>query len=162
MSAKTLETLCYYRGSGGGEGGMVGAWSIYADGTLEEGPLEIARKREVETAVEEDGEKTKRRKVAEGRFGSGAKEGDGKGLETVEFRIENRFPPLPEGGDDDEGFRPTVTLRLEGTHVFAGVRSMVEEGVGFDGMKIPGWITGEGGVSVGTVMDGKLLKKKGL
>lgn len=174
MNAKTLEALLYYRGDGGGEGGMVGAWSVYADGALEEGPLEPlslggsgGEKRDVEMVdAGEDLEEVKRRKVAEGRFGSGAKVGDGKGLESVEFRLENVFPVMPrgvqemdEGEDEDDEFRPAITIKLEGSHVFAGIRSMVESGVGFDGTKIPGWITGEGGVSVGTIRDGKLLKK---
>lgn len=165
MNAKTLETLVYYRGDGGGEGGMVGAWSVYADGTLEEGPLEPlslggGEKRDVEmTDVGEDREEVKRRKVTEGRFGSGAKEGDGKGLESVEFILQDLFPAMPQDEDEDEEFRPTITVKLEGSHVFAGIRSMAESGVGFDGTKMPGWITGEGGVSVGTIRNGKLLKK---
>lgn len=169
MNAKTLEALIYYRGDGGGEGGMVGAWSVYVDGTLEEGPLQPlsvggngGEKRDVEMAdAGEDREEVKRRKVAEGRFGSGAKAGDGKGLESVEFKLEDVFPAMPRGidEDEDEEFRPTITMKLEGSHVFAGVRSMVESGVGFNGDLMPGWITGEGGVSVGTIRDGKLLKK---
>lgn len=172
MNAKTLEALVYYRGDGGGEGGMVGAWSVYVDGMLEMGPLEPlslggSEKRDVEMVdAVEDPEEVKRRKVAEGRFGSGAKVGDGKGLESVEFKLEDVFPTMPRGvremdedEDEDDEFRPTITIKLEGSHVFAGIRSMVESGVGFDGTKIPGWITGEGGVSVGTIRDGKLLKK---
>lgn len=172
MNAKTLETLVYYRGDGGGEGGMIGAWSVYADGMLEDGllqPLSLSGsgsgKRDVEmTDTGEDREEVKRRKVAEGRFGSGAIAGDGKGLESVEFRLEDVFPVMPREArgmdeDEDEEFRPTITMRLEGSHVFAGIRSMVESGVGFDGASMPGWITGEGGVSVGTVRDGKLLRK---
>lgn len=169
MSAKTLETMVYYRGDGGGEGGMVGAWSVYVDGGVEGGVLEVGErgeggKRDVEMVDvgREEGE-VKRRRIAEGRFGSTGV-GDGRGVEAVEFRVEDLFPGMPEGVgevEDEEGeFRPSITVRLEGSHVFAGVREMVESGVGFDGVKMPGWITGEGGVSVGTIRDGKLLKKR--
>ncbi|KAK6347647.1 hypothetical protein TWF718_005486 [Orbilia javanica] len=56
-----------------------------------------------------------------------------------------------------KSWMPNVDVVLEGTHVFAGVRTLVEEGV-FDGEKIPTWMTGEEGKSVGTVKGGTILK----
>jgi central kinetochore subunit Mis15/CHL4 len=162
LSARTLEAVAFYKGCGGGEGGMVGAWSIYLEGGADGGVLDSQRM--VQEKVEEDvvdQVAAKRRKIAEGRFGNGATEGDGTALEKVEFRLDERFPGGDEDNDDEEEFRPKVTVRFEGSHVFAGIRSMVEQGVGFDGLKMPGWITGEEGVTVGTIKDGRLLKRKG-
>ncbi|KAH0604800.1 uncharacterized protein H6S33_006468 [Morchella sextelata] len=160
MCARTLEALCFYRGGGGGEGGMVGVWSVYAEG-VEGGPLDVlGAKRGVEVVQgEKGGEEEKRRRVAEGRFGGGARVGDGRGLESVEFVVEDVFPGDGEEGEEEE-WRPSVGVKLEGAHVFAGVRSLVEAGVVFDGVKMPGWMTGEGGVSFGMVRDGVLVKRR--
>lgn len=178
LSARTLEAVAFYRGCGGGEGGMVGAWSIYLEdgadaGVLPDHQRTVREKKVQEKKVEEEARDVavavvvdeavaKRRKIAEGRFGSGAIEGDGTALEKVEFRLDEKFPSSgDEGeGEGEEGFRPKVMVRFEGSHVFAGIRSMVEQGVGFDGSKMPGWITGEEGVTVGTIKDGRLLKRK--
>ncbi|RPB05177.1 CHL4-domain-containing protein [Choiromyces venosus 120613-1] len=150
MSAKTLKAVAYHRG-GEGDGGMLGGWSIFLKGgvgvddeVFENPPREPLRRQQEEEG--EDANETKRRKIAEARFGSGAKEGDGTGLENVVFALGEKFPSLPADQEDDgeeEEFRPKVTVRLEGSHVFAGVRSLVEGGVGFDGVKLPGWLTEE-------------------
>ena len=63
-----------------------------------------------------------------------------------------------EEEEEEEEFRPKITVRLEGSHVFAGVRSLVEQGVGFDGAKLPGWLTGEAGVSTGMVRGGRVKR----
>ncbi|KAE9377446.1 CHL4 family chromosome segregation protein-like protein [Stipitochalara longipes BDJ] len=66
--------------------------------------------------------------------------------------------------DDDElasdGWRPDVRITFHGQHVFAGIRELVEAGI-IDGEKMPGWMTGEEGVSVGVVKDGRLRGNKG-
>lgn len=62
---------------------------------------------------------------------------------------------------DDEGWVPSVRIVLQGTHVFAGVRHLVEEGI-VDGEKMPGWLTGEAGVSIGSVRDGRIRSKDGV
>ncbi|KAK1832785.1 CHL4-domain-containing protein [Podospora conica] len=67
--------------------------------------------------------------------------------EEVESRRE------AEGDDDDGGtstdkWRPYVRLTFHGTHVFAGIRQLVESGI-IDGERMPGWMTGEEGVTVG-------------
>lgn len=143
----------------------------------------------------------RRREVAAGRFGSSAQPNDGLGLERVEIRIDDAFPPLPnaatptqeedgdtshlsaqsqsasrnrrgrpslldrsideieelEGGD---AWVPDVRVVFQGSHVFAGVRQLVEEGV-VDGEKMPGWMTGEAGVTVGAVKEGRIRTKSG-
>lgn len=52
-------------------------------------------------------------------------------------------------------FKPRVKLVFHGTHVFAGIRLLVEEGV-LDGLRLPGWMTGEAGVTGGVVKDGRM------
>lgn len=63
-------------------------------------------------------------------------------------------------GEDAEGWRPDVRITFQGTHVFAGVRELVEAGV-VDGERMPGWMTGEEGVSVGVVKEGRIVGWKG-
>ncbi|KAK0099410.1 hypothetical protein ONS96_008437 [Cadophora gregata f. sp. sojae] len=59
-----------------------------------------------------------------------------------------------------EGWRPDIRITFQGSHVFAGIRKLVEEGV-VDGEKMPGWMTGEEGVSIGVVKDGRIRGFKG-
>ncbi|OCK81738.1 CHL4-domain-containing protein [Lepidopterella palustris CBS 459.81] len=69
--------------------------------------------------------------------------------------------PDDEGArDEDPGeWRPDVRLSFQGTHVFAGIRQLVEQGV-IDGEKMHGWMTGEAGVSIGVVRHGKIMMKR--
>lgn len=70
---------------------------------------------------------------------------------------------LDKDDDDDdkgEGWRPDVGLTFFGQHVFAGIRKLVEAGV-VDGNRMPGWMTGEEGVSIGLVKDGRIRGNKG-
>lgn len=70
--------------------------------------------------------------------------------------------------DDDENedsshlgtWRPKVRLTLHGPHVFAGVRQLVENGI-VDGERMPGWLTGEEGVTIGAVRHGRIRGHKG-
>ncbi|KXJ86659.1 centromere protein Chl4/mis15/CENP-N [Microdochium bolleyi] len=76
-----------------------------------------------------------------------------------------------EGGaeaDEDAEFarasagswRPNVRLTFHGPHVFAGVRQLVEAGV-VNGERMPGWLTGEEGVTIGAVRSGRIRGHKG-
>ena len=56
-----------------------------------------------------------------------------------------------------EGVGKGITVCFRGGHVFAGLRVMVEKGI-VDGVRMPGWMTGEGAVSVGVVDGGKKLR----
>ncbi|TVY48305.1 Inner kinetochore subunit [Lachnellula occidentalis] len=69
---------------------------------------------------------------------------------------------LDKNDDEDGGeeWRPDIRLTFTGQHVFAGIRELVEAGV-VDGEKMPGWMTGEEGVSVGVVRDGRVKGSKG-
>ena len=71
---------------------------------------------------------------------------------------------LNQQDDDDdveiEGWRPSIRVMFQGKHVFAGIRQLVEEGL-VDGEKLPGWMTGEEGVSIGLVQNGRIKGYKG-
>jgi central kinetochore subunit Mis15/CHL4 len=62
---------------------------------------------------------------------------------------------------NEEGWVPNVRISFQGTHVFAGIRQLVEEGI-VDGEMMPGWMTGEAGVTIGTVREGRIRSKEGV
>ncbi|KAI0901371.1 CHL4-domain-containing protein [Annulohypoxylon nitens] len=62
--------------------------------------------------------------------------------------------------EGDRGWTPQVRISLHGSHVFAGVRQLVEAGI-VDGGKMPGWLTGEEGVTIGAVRDGRIRGFRG-
>ncbi|KAH6613344.1 centromere protein Chl4/mis15/CENP-N [Chaetomium tenue] len=115
------------------------------------------------------------RLVARARFGGTGLVGDGKGVERVDVVVEDAFlggeARRDGGGDDqvmegngedgeDEEWRPRVKLTFHGSHVFAGIRQLVESGI-IDGERMPGWMTGEEGVTVGAVRHGRIRGHKG-
>lgn len=59
-----------------------------------------------------------------------------------------------------DAWRPNVRLTFHGTHVFAGIRQLVEYGI-VNGEAMPGWMTGEEGVTVGAVRHGRIRGHKG-
>jgi central kinetochore subunit Mis15/CHL4 len=59
-----------------------------------------------------------------------------------------------------DDWKPSVTLTFHGSHVFAGFRGLIEAGA-IDGARMPGWMTGEHGVSAGVVRDGLMKRRKG-
>ncbi|KAK7755865.1 chromosome loss-related protein [Diatrype stigma] len=61
---------------------------------------------------------------------------------------------------DDGKWRPRVRLAFHGAHVFAGIRQLLEAGV-VDGARMPGWMTGEEGVSIGSVWQGRIRGHRG-
>lgn len=75
---------------------------------------------------------------------------------TISLELEK----VDEIVDGTSGWRPEIRLTFHGTHVFAGIRALVEEGV-VDGKRMPGWMTGDEGVSVGVVKDGRIRNGKG-
>jgi central kinetochore subunit Mis15/CHL4 len=185
LAAKTLESLLAHRGQGR-TNAAGGGWGLYASDKKNDTPLnnqlptppaditdeELASKsdqlmissRGMRKRRREDEEKTliKRRKtVARARFGESALPNDGKAIERFDVRIEDPFPSQgqrPRGGDED--WVPDITVTFYGTHVFAGVRELVERGI-IDGERMPGWMTGEEGISVGVVKDGRIQGFKG-
>lgn len=72
-------------------------------------------------------------------------------------------------GDEDENedassqqgsWRPSVKLIFHGSHVFAGIRQLAEAGI-IDGEKMPGWLTGEEGITIGAVRHGRIRGHQG-
>ncbi|KAK5168567.1 hypothetical protein LTR04_006341 [Oleoguttula sp. CCFEE 6159] len=151
-------------------------------------PTAAAQKRRLPRFGERDEVHRKRRVlIAAGRFGTSALPHDGKGLERFDVRIEDPFPPSPfppssappssatlipdshpdpanpdsqpEPHSESDAWTPDLRLSFHGSHVFAGIRQLVEEGV-VDGAAMPGWMTGEVGVSVGVVRAGRMAGGK--
>jgi central kinetochore subunit Mis15/CHL4 len=145
-------------------------------------------KRTLDTS--ENMEAKRRREVAEGRFGTFAQPNDNTGLERFEVRIDDAFPRfstnVPAESDerpasrdrrrgrpsildrsieemeeleDGESWVPDVRIVFQGSHVFAGIRQLVEAGI-VDGEMMPGWMTGEAGVTVGVVKEGRIRTRK--
>lgn len=115
------------------------------------------------------GRRKRLRRIAEGRFGVSVEEEEGMGLPRFDVKIEDTFLESGDGGKVDidgsnatvdEGvsgkpWKPNVKLSFQGSHVFAGIRKLVEIGI-INGEKLPGWMTGEAGVSNGVVRNGQL------
>lgn len=221
LSARNLDAMCELRG-GGRTNAAAGGWSLYAEdnktddplgiinplptpeslndaGQDDEEPEEKQRVEGMKRKRDEDPKAAKRRRlVAQGRFGNSARQDDGKGIERLDVRLDDPFPPEnllgetqpqlqsnkePVTGtrrkgrrsainteldrdnvefdkDEDGVWRPDIRITFHGQHIFAGVRKLVETGV-VDGEKMPGWMTGEEGVSVGLVRGGRLKSGKG-
>ncbi|KAI9158523.1 Inner kinetochore subunit mis15 [Paramyrothecium foliicola] len=62
--------------------------------------------------------------------------------------------------DKSSGWKPTVKINFQGQHVFAGIRQLVEAGI-IDGERMPGWMTGEEGVTMGIVAQGRIQSRTG-
>ncbi|TDZ41585.1 Inner kinetochore subunit CHL4 [Colletotrichum trifolii] len=114
---------------------------------------------------------------ARARFGETANFADGLGIERVDIAMEDPFPSdtLGEANDREEEAQdgqgrqgelagsvwvPDVKLIIHGSHVFAGTRQLVEHGI-INGERMPGWLTGEEGVSLGAVRHGRIRGHKG-
>ncbi|KAI0192610.1 centromere protein Chl4/mis15/CENP-N [Xylaria flabelliformis] len=123
------------------------------------------RKRTLDPGVLEEEKRYKRAKlVAQARFGDNMMIDDGKGIERVDVLIEDPFPiyatDVEDEGDKKWAWRPNVRLSLHGSHVFAGIRQLVEAGF-IDGERMPGWMTGEEGVTMGAIRNGRIKGFKG-
>ncbi|RDW91601.1 hypothetical protein BP5796_02766 [Coleophoma crateriformis] len=77
---------------------------------------------------------------------------------TIDQALAHEAMDLDE--DEDTAWRPEVTVSFHGSHVFAGIRQWVESGA-IKAEKMPGWMTGEEGVSIGVVRDGRIKGFKG-
>ena len=155
LTAKTLSSLVAHRGAEAGKaGGMSGAWAVYTTG-FEDSPIAMARETtalEPPAKLDEVAERAnKRRKMVAAAFGDTGV-GDGAALESVYFELQDKVG----------GWRPTIGVRLEGEHVFAGVRQGAEaEDGGWTLEKLPGWMRGEVGVTMGVVKDGNNINQAG-
>ncbi|KAI3400002.1 hypothetical protein diail_4836 [Diaporthe ilicicola] len=85
---------------------------------------------------------------------------------TMDMAFDRAREQDDEGGgvgdldDDGQAWRPSVKFTFHGPHVFAGVRQLVEAGI-IDGQKMPGWLTGEEGVTIGAVRHGRIRGHRG-
>ena len=136
---------------------------------LQRTPLE---KRKRSGAVFDSSSNKRAKLVARARFGESAIVTDGHGLERVDVAMEDPFPTVSgsktrsvgrNGGQSgiertahpSSNWTPSVKLTLQGSHVFAGIRQLVEGGV-IDGEQMPGWLTGEENVTTGMVRNGRI------
>ena len=77
--------------------------------------------------------------------------------------MEDFFNGSSRGSSSDEGddaWTPNVKLTLRGPHVHAGIRHLAELGV-IDAESMPGWMTGEEGVTIGAVKEGRIRGHRG-
>ena len=162
ITAKTLESMMMLCGASR-ESAALGAWRIYAKGWVDGSPLAPERiSEEMLLATDERG---KREDLARARFGmkprtknalvvEDEKEEDDiitPALERVEWQITHDYQD-----DSQTPFTPTFSMRLEGTNVFHGVYEGIVEGW-IDGTRMPGWLTGEEGLSEGKIQDGRII-----
>lgn len=73
--------------------------------------------------------------------------------------LDRTVEEVEEIRQEDDVWVPDVRVTFQGSHVFAGVRELVEQGV-IDGEKMPGWMTGEAGVTIGAVKNGRIRTKQ--
>lgn len=141
LGGKDLSVVWGLRGAEGHA--SRGAWSVYQAG-VETGPLDHSEQKEDEDVDmrDVDEEEIKKARI-DGRFGQEA--AGEKGIERATFEL----------GEQWSGFTPRITVQLEGTHVWRGMRKWVEEGL-MDAEKCPAWVTGEDGVSIGSVVGGRV------
>lgn len=184
LTSRNLSTLLSLRGPGRSNSAPAG-WSIFAENSFGHASLDYDTPRHGEslfagnatagaeqskrhgggagsrnkrgqgTAKEDDSTK-RRKKIANARFGASGHEDDGKGLESLEVRMEDPFPQT--AGQEAEPWTPDMRITLRGSHIHAGVRQLVEHGV-VEGERMPGWMAGEAGVSVGTVKNGRIKER---
>lgn len=149
----------------GRDSGVAGGWTAYADEQRLSNAASVGGAREETEQAEQDnepqprapkrvfehadplgnvqpGQKKRMRKVAAGRFGSTGESKDKRVLQRFDVQLEE---------EQGKGIR----VGFQGRHVFAGIRQLVEMGV-VSGEKMPGWMTGDGNVSVGVVREGRI------
>lgn len=81
-------------------------------------------------------------------------------LESEKLREMERGAGTSDDEDETHDWIPDIRITFHGSHIFAGIRELVEHGI-IDGAKMPGWMTGEEGVSVGVVKHGRISGFKG-
>lgn len=185
-STKNLAALVATKGPGR-IGASGGGWSSYANQKKQESPLDpvllspspseeegpvsttlkTRQKRKASEMVDERFIESAN-SVARARFGQSAKPDDGKGMERLDVTMEDPFrgPAGLENGTEGSqanagsSWTPSVKLTFRGPHVFAGVRQLLEHGI-IDGERMPGWMTGEEGVTIGAVRGGRIRGHRG-
>ncbi|KAM3072567.1 chromosome loss-related protein [Clarireedia jacksonii] len=198
FSTKNLAALCERRG-GGRENASGGGWGVYAEENKKDTPLnpfiptpdkKITREdakeesnkdvpKKMKRARDDDCEEmvTRRKRIAQARFGKSAMADDGKGIERLDVRLEDTFPSvvsiapdnepaIPRGQRKQKGRRSTIETELDRLHDKDGEGARDGEGqsvwkpdvrVTFHGSHVfAGWMTGEEGATLGVVRDGRI------
>lgn len=175
LSAKSLQALLSLRGPSRSNAAN-GAFSIFADAVVEGSPLDPrpantvspeeymnrSDEKESKRTEDEDTKNTdthapKKRKLAvHSRFGT-----SGSLSSAPLDRFDIRLLDSPNGRDDQEpseDSQPTVSLSFAGNDVISGIRKLAELGI-VDAERMPSWMTGEEGVSVAVVHQGRRVAK---
>lgn len=191
ITTRNLQALLHFKGSGrsNASGGGWGIYAkeitpeTPLDGTVPKDPVSDvlangarvrqngSRGKRARSGAILDASPNKRaRLVAQARFGDSARATDGHGLERIDIAITDPFPIAVSWTSghleprstarSSAGWVPNVKLAFQGPHVFAGIRQLIEGGV-IDGEKMSGWLTGEGGITVGTIRDGRMQARVG-
>jgi len=81
-------------------------------------------------------------------------------VDTVLLQAQSTLDDEPADATASSTWTPPVKIAFTGSHVFAGIRQLVEAGI-VDGERMPGWMTGEEGVTMGVVRHGRIRGSKG-
>jgi central kinetochore subunit Mis15/CHL4 len=183
LAAKNLPTLLALRGPGRSTAAN-GAFSIFADAALEGSPLDprpsntVAPEEHIASShlsekenMGPDSTKRKsigleseplspvskqRRLVVHSRFGTGSSLAPAP-LDRLDVRLLDR-PGAEDEDDESISTLPAVSLTFAGSDVVSGIQKLAELGI-IDPERMPSWMTGEEGVSVVTVRQGRRLRK---
>ena len=175
LSAKSLQALLSLRGPSRSNAAN-GAFSVFADAVVEGNPLDprpantvspeeyMNRSGEKEDKLTEDEDTKnsnihapKKRKLAvNSRFGT-----SGSLSSAPLDRFDVRLLDSPSGRNNQEpseDSQPTLSLSFAGNDVISGIRKLAELGI-VDAERMPSWMTGEEGVSVAVVHQGRRIAK---
>ncbi|KAJ6094772.1 hypothetical protein N7467_002285 [Penicillium canescens] len=102
----------------------------------------------------------KRRLAIHSRFGTSGSSLASAPLDRLDIRLLDK-PGAGNGHEDDNSSAstlPAVSLNFAGSDVITGIRKLAELGI-IDPERMPSWMTGEEGISVATVRQGRRLQK---
>lgn len=106
-----------------------------------------------------------RREGGDGEEENSENPGATSGAKKRRSQLDVALQEEEEDGNDGEeqdpsSWTPTISIKFHGSHVYAGIRQLVEAGI-VDGERMPGWMTGEEGVTTGVVRQGRIIGHKG-
>ncbi|KAI6779798.1 uncharacterized protein J7T54_003722 [Emericellopsis cladophorae] len=81
-------------------------------------------------------------------------------VDTVLLQAQSTLDDEAADATASSTWAPPIKIAFTGSHVFAGIRQLVEAGI-VDGERMPGWMTGEEGVTMGVVRHGRIRGFKG-
>ncbi|KAJ5570857.1 hypothetical protein N7535_004517 [Penicillium sp. DV-2018c] len=132
-----------------------------ADGK-ENGHISTTKKRSNGAAPDSLSPESKKRRLAiDSRFGTLRSSLAHAPLDRLDIRLLDALGSTNGQSDEDDepvSTLPAVSLTLTGSDVISGIRKLAELGI-VDPERMPSWMTGEEGVSVATVQQGRRLQK---